>query len=92
MPPGNLNYSGYDVLAIYYQTEEDTDPSDQDIVDFDADLFRDNEAKLVDYMTQAGIPTDKSTKSTVLLYSRFGSGTLDERIVSACRYYNSTNG
>ena len=92
MPPGNLNYSGYDVLAIYYQTEEDPNPSPQDIVDFDAELFKDNDATLVKYMTRAGISTDKSTKSTVLLYSRFGTGGLAERVVAACRYYQSTSG
>jgi hypothetical protein len=92
MPPGNLNYSGYDVLAIYYQTEENTNPSSQDIVDFDADLFRDNDATLVKYMTRAGISTDKSTKSTVLLYSRFGPGGLPQRVAAACTYYLSTSG
>jgi hypothetical protein len=92
MSPGNLNYSGYDVLAIYYQTEENTNPSSQDIVDFDAELFTDNDATLVKYMTRAGIPTDKSTKSTVLLYSRFGTGGLAERVVAACTYYKNTSG
>lgn len=92
MPPGNLNYSGYDVLAIYYQTEEDTNPSPQNIVDFDAQLFADNDAALVKYMTRAGIPTDKSTKSTVLLYSRFGTGGLAQRVVAACTYYMAING
>lgn len=85
------HYSTYDVLAIYFQTIQKTSPSMQEITDFDAKLFADNDAKLVQFMTDAGIPTDKSTKSTVLLYSRTGTGGLSQRISDACDFYKGTH-
>jgi hypothetical protein len=94
MPTRNFNtpnYSTYDVLAIYWQTEENANPSVEEITQFDATLFADNDATLVRIMTEVGIPTDKSTKSTVLLLSRTGTGGLGQRISDACTFFKSTH-
>jgi hypothetical protein len=90
--PDTPNYSRYDVLAMYWQSEDDTNPSQQDILNFDAALAADNDATLVQIMQQEGVATDKSTKSTVLLLSQTGRGSLQQRILDACTFYKNTSG
>lgn len=85
------NYSTYDVLNIYWQTLGTANPSPQDITQFDATLFAANDATLVQIMGAMGIPTDKSTKSTVLALSRSGAGTLGQRITAACTFFQNTH-
>lgn len=85
------NYSTYDVLAIFWQTRHKTTPAAQEIAQFDATLFADNDDTLVRIMTKAGLPTDKSTKSTVLLLSRTGTGELSRRIADACTFFKNTH-
>ena len=85
-----LNYSTYDVLTIFRQNGGPVNPTEDQIVQFDADLFTANDTILVDIMTQEGIETRKDNKSTVLLFSRFGAGTVPQRIRNACRYFNNT--
>ena len=85
-----LNYSTYDVLAIFRQNGGPVNPTADQIARFDADLFTANETTLVNIMTEEGIETRKDNKSTVLLLSRFGAGTVPQRIRSACRYFNNT--
>ena len=41
-------------------------------------------------MTEEGLPTNKNVKSTVLLDSRVGGGTLSQRVRNACEYYKNT--
>jgi len=41
-------------------------------------------------MEEEEIDTRKDNKSTVLLYSRFGGGSLSQRIRNACRYFKNT--
>jgi hypothetical protein len=87
----NLNYSKYDVLAIFRKDSSGTlNPTASQIAQFDADLFAANDNLLLQIMGQEGVATDKSTKSTVLLYSRFGAGEINQRIRSACRYFKNT--
>ena len=86
-----LNYSKYDVLAIFRQQNPTaTNPSASQIQQLDSDLFDANDDSLTTIMTDENLPTTKSVKSTILLYSRVGAGTLNQRIRSACRYYKNT--
>lgn len=86
-----LNYSKYDVFAMFRMENPSTqNPSGSDIEQFDSDLFDAFENTLIDVMTSEGLPTTKSVKSTVLLYSRSGGGTNRQKIRAACRYYQNT--
>ena len=49
-----------------------------------------NEDTLLSIMEEEEIDTRKDNKSTVLLYSRFGGGSLSQRIRNACRYFKNT--
>ena len=88
----NLNYSTYDVLVMLRDANGPLNPTSDRIARFDADLFRDNEATLLRIMNEKGIDPSKSNKSTVLLYSRFGAGTLAQQIRGACDYFRNTQG
>jgi hypothetical protein len=85
-----LNYSKYDVLAMFRQNGGADNPSAADIEKFDADLFAANDDTLVRIMGEESIPTRKDTKSTVLLYSSFVNGDLSERVRSSCQYFKNT--
>ena len=88
----NLNYSTYDVLAMMRDADGPINPTSDQIARFDADLLKDNEETLLRIMKEKGIDPSKSKKSTVLLYSRFGAGTLSQRIRVACDYFKNTSG
>lgn len=86
-----LNYSKYDVLTIFHQENVSTqNPSITQVQQFDKDLFDANDDTLVRIMAEEGLPTNKTVRSTILLYSRAGAGTLSQRVRSACRYYKNT--
>jgi hypothetical protein len=86
-----LNYSQYDVLAIFRQANPSTlNPQPSDIQEFDQDLFDDNDSILVSIMRQEALVPTKSLKSTILLYSRQGAGGSQQRIRNACLYYKNT--
>ncbi len=85
-----LNYSKYDVLTMFRKDSGSANPTAAQIGRFDANLFDANEDTLLEIMGEEGIDTRKDTKSTVLLYSRFGAGNLSQRIRSACRYFKNT--
>ena len=85
-----LNYSKYDVFVMFRHGGGTFSPTAEQIELFDADLFSANEDTLLSIMDEEGIDPGKSNKSTVLLYSRFGSGGLSQRIRNACRYFKNT--
>ena len=87
-----LHYSKYDVFVIFRKDNGAVNPSASQIEQFDQALFDANEDTLLEIMGEESIDPRKDNKSTVLLYSRFGAGNLSQRIRSACRYFNNTQG
>ena len=87
-----LNYNLPDVLTMFRQTAGKVHPTADDIAAFDADVFRANNDLLVRLMNDPGLPVDQDTRSTVLLYSRFGDGELPDRIHDSCAYFKNTRG
>ena len=84
-----LNYSKYDVLAMFAFDGGKVNPTAQEIVEFDAGLFNGNEEILLEIMADEGIEARKDVKSTILLYSRFNSGNLRQKIRRACKYFKN---
>ena len=87
-----LNYSKYDVLVMFRHGGGTFSPPAEQIEQFDADLFSANEDTLLRIMDEEDIDARKDNKSTVLLYSRFGGGSLSQRIRNACRHFKNTQG
>lgn len=85
----DLHYSKYDVLAIMFAEVGSTNPTVQQVEQFDGQLFDANDVTLSAVMAEVGIQIRKDTKSTVLLYSRFAAGTLHQKIRRACRYFKN---
>ena len=85
-----LHYSKYDVFVMFRHGAGNFSPTAEQIEQFDEDLFSANEEALLSIMDEEGIETRKDNKSTVLLYSRFGGGGLNQRIRNACRYFKNT--
>ena len=88
----SLNYSKYDVLVMFRQNGGPVNPTVAQIETFDSDLFDANDEMLTRIMTEEGVDTRKDNKSTVVLYSRSGAGSVSQRIRSGCRYFKNTQG
>ena len=89
-----LKYSKYDVLVIHGKRSGITPPRPGEIEILDAKLFVDNNALLIEIMTENGLIAEagmKAIRSTILLYSHLRNGAQSDRIQQACDYYKAVN-
>ena len=85
-----LDYSKYNVLVMFRLEDSNLAPTEAQITKFDSDLFDANNQTLERIMTEEQIELRKDNKSTVLLYSRAGSGNLSQRVRKACQFFKNT--
>lgn len=85
----SFNYNESVVFWSYhFDSPGEYEPSNDDLSQWDQDLFNSYEDTLVVKMTEAEIPLNRENKSRVLLLALVSNGgTVAIKVRNACRYY-----
>jgi hypothetical protein len=83
-----MNYTREFLLSAFrHQNPGVSNPSASRITDFDEQLFDDFDAELRSQLSAAGMPTDKATRSFVLLLAQFSTSSQPATMIrSAIRF------
>jgi hypothetical protein len=74
------------VAALFMAERQNTQPAQQDIIDFDADLMATYDSDLRQILTAENVPVNKANRSMALLISRSSPGNNPrQQIRQACR-------
>jgi hypothetical protein len=82
------NYDEFALVWTYHNANKsDYDPTDQELIDWDQELYDRYEAKLDAPMTAAGLPLNRTTKSQVVALAEVSNGSNDSTLIkNACKF------
>jgi len=88
-----FNYDEEFIEYIFHvENPSDLDPGTSRLEQFDNDLFSIYEEVLLEKLPPLGIPTDRATKSKILLLAFFSNGGVKVQVNNACKYFLNVTG